>query len=98
MIAMGMSDEIGIGLGAGLGSAAGIYGEEMGIEANGKMGSTAATAVDPSHRLNAALGSCALHHPPSLPPSSPVICKSGIKQIEQDPGKAAAISGFLIQR
>jgi hypothetical protein len=34
MVAVCMSDEISIGLDAGLGRAAGVYGEEMGIEAN----------------------------------------------------------------
>jgi hypothetical protein len=34
MIAVGMGDEIGIGLNAGLGSAAGVYGKEIRIEAD----------------------------------------------------------------
>jgi hypothetical protein len=53
-----MSDEIGIWLNAGLGSPAGVYGEEMIVEAERQMGSPAAPAVDPSYSLQAAFPSC----------------------------------------
>jgi hypothetical protein len=41
MIAVGMGDEIGIRLNTGLGSAAGVNGKEMRVEADAQMGGTA---------------------------------------------------------